>query len=258
MYDQQGIWIQRQWNVFEAFISKTKGDYLARQTHLEVERIRLRRYVQKLQMVDDLFDGTSLRGNPGASQKAGTPTQCGGDLTWSDDLEQVNLLTKASPVGWDADIASIVNSIKSRSLPMIKRRHEETEFKLKKALDRIDQLRSEIKQLDEFCKKDGKIDKWLDYVKAEFSAKQKSTTSIPLSGSLIGANDLKGEKKVPEIRNRKNLFADNEVIETRDWPRVSNEILEELISSIDTQFNGQTKTNTTVNPEDGFSKVKPE
>lgn len=256
MFDQQGIWIRRQWTEFENFVQQAKLDYKARMKHMEAERIRLRRYLSKLQLVDTLWGGTSLRGNPGASDTSPeddpVPTQCGGDLAWKDDFVRMNLYHRASGTGWDADIASIVGTIKYRMIPIIKRRREDLEFEMKKTLDRIDQLRLEIQHLQILSVDGGGFDQLIEKVQQEFtSVAPTNLTKRPLTAdqSPIGAANLKTKKEVPFVRDRKNLFEDAKTLLTREWPRITGEILESTISHIDgVTSNEPVRETVTVNP----------
>jgi len=259
MFDQQGIWIKRQWDAFKQFLQQVKKDYAYRQTHLEVERIRLLRYLWKLQDVDKQLGGTALDGNPGASYKAGTPTECGGDLVWTNDMVLVNLLNRAADTGWDADIAEMVTTLKSRHIGQIRRKREHLEYKMKKVLDRIDQLRLQIKHLAILCAKDGGIDSLINMVEAEFSAQTQVSSfadkSLRSDEKPVGASDVRTKKEVPMVRKRDNLFLDKDAQETRDWPRTTADILEVLVAALDTNFDGDILVDKTVNSVDGMSNL---
>jgi len=175
MFDQLGTLIKPQWEEIKAFVIQEVQDISARIDHLESEKNRYNTFVKRLQRCDHALGGTSLRGNPGASfnpshvnekrlnlerqnpvPASGTSnplktgpgeedngTVSGGDLVWL-DKPQLKKTVKLSGSFDDASTASLVAKIKEPFIAQIRRRRENLEYRLKKILDKVDQIDREI------------------------------------------------------------------------------------------------------------------
>lgn len=177
MFNYQGIFTRAQWNVVRGEAIWQKPDISLRKLHLQQELTRLKTLRKKLFKADNALSGTSLKGsegdgtgastiisqgttdaqaviaelsplNPAGTFGTYTPTVCGGDKPWLDNpVYPAKLMISYAGVN-DADNTLIIEDLKVWMLQQIKRQYENTEFKLKKICDLIEQVEDEIALLD--------------------------------------------------------------------------------------------------------------
>ena len=186
MFDFLGTFERRQWedptDGLHAFVLAAVRDANARLNYLQLEIGRAEKYVAKLVAADDALGGTSKRGNTASlypsdavekrelsDPKRQVPllkflattrakpaisgvsfgkeaTLGGGDHIWL-DLPVRNELVEPGRVFSDQVTGALVEQAKSNLTEVIRRRRENLEFKLKKALDYREQLLREFFEL---------------------------------------------------------------------------------------------------------------
>jgi len=183
MFDFLGTFARRQWEEpvdgFRKFLLDALNDLNARLNYLQLETVRVERYIAKLMDADGALGGTAHRGNQAglfgrtdiAQQALSDPkrqvptlkflasasarealgrigvvsdgTMSGGDHIWI-DLPLRNELIEPGRIFTDQVTGALMEQAKAGLFEVIRRRRETLEFKLKKAWDYREQLLREF------------------------------------------------------------------------------------------------------------------
>jgi hypothetical protein len=240
MFDQLGIWIQRQFDVYERFVRLASQRARQRQRSLEAEIVRINRQIIKLQLVDDARGGTSLEGNPGASEGGrsnedpyGDPTLTGGDQPWRflPDQKIGPILSKDVQ---DVDVALMMGKIKGPFNYQVSDRFQRNEYRLKKLFVRREDMVLEMSALTTLVDED-LIDEYLVLIREKFTtfeqqfenARREAIQSLQPGDQPPPAEELL--RILPRQFKVSNLFPD-EIGDVRGWPRYPLVNLAEQIS----------------------------
>lgn len=244
MFDQLGIWIQRQWIEFREFLVLAKTDLPKVQKHFEAENKRLDTRLLKLQLADDAMFGTSVRGNPGSSDIPSIPTEVGGDIAWQRIPESK---PEIANLPHDSYIAMNVEPIKTFISPMIRRAFEKNEDSMKRIMVIQEDLLNNIKAIKSMLDtedSEGAITRLVSLIDGAFEIPNigintggKNVESEPLEDTAVkleGSDSLVKSLKIPRQLIQKCLIKDivgnGSLVRTRGWAKIPYMDLEQAMN----------------------------